>query len=320
MFRTEQTHKSVTLYYWSPFDTVAKVVFPDGCDHYFRVPTMDHLVLPSPHKFKRKPEECFDQQVVAKQWDAVDAIEKSSRQPKTILSIAVILGELAPIPYQQNCRDLSESGTDHYCAPKCIAGCVPVAWAMFASSRKKSTRGNGSSRIWRGVSCWDDPWPSSVSSDDDPSQCVEVSNTIWQLHDDMDTSCDGNTNRSQWDHAQAHFNDEWGLGWTWSEQANVSFDTCEALLGDNQTFVFAAQSEWSAYVSRYFPKVEVSLGKAGHCVVVFGKVVSSYTGESFILVTLGWGKDFGHVAQYPGSKWINFDAFTDNRVAYVRNF
>ena len=136
----------------------------------------------------------------------------------------------------------------------------------------------------------------------------------------MDTSCDGNTNRSQWDHAQAHFNDEWGLGWTWSEQANVSFDTCEALLGDNQTFVFAAQSEWSAYVSRYFPKVEVSLGKAGHCVVVFGKVVSSYTGESFILVTLGWGKDFGHVAQYPGSKWINFDAFTDNRVAYVRNF
>jgi hypothetical protein len=52
----------------------------------------------------------------------------------------------APVAYNQLCATylLGESGAysmnsgPNYCTPRCIAGCVPVAWAMLLSAYKRA--------------------------------------------------------------------------------------------------------------------------------------------------------------------------------------
>jgi|SRR3990172_5511329 len=311
--------RSVRWYYWSPLEYVAAIDFYQEDEPLFvSIPELRRAQIPSTHRIRRDPNQYWDPGAVQSRWDAVGTI--STPSPK---GIGKTLPHLKPVSFNQNCRQtvltFRAEDTGHYCDPKCIVGCTPVGWAMFASSRKRVDQGGGGSSIWSGSTCWDKEWPSYADSDHDPSQCSDVSSTIWEMHDLMETSCDGWTYDDKWHKAQEYFSTKWGLNWHWGQQEDVLFDKCNGLINNDHTFVFGARGEWSAYITLHFPELLTlfdTTGKAGHTVVCWGSAPADWAVGDMIFVCFGWGKDFSE----NGSKWIEFDGFRDNKIAYISRF
>ena len=241
---TKEPCFNVTWYFISPIEIVASVTVPSTRNRrLLLLPELYTVDVPRSMTILR-PGRASRQ--IAQYWRIAEG--KSRRKFRSIVKE---LPHLQPIAYQQNCRaDRGQTDSGHYCDPDCIAGCVPVAWAMFASSRKKSSAGGGQSAIWPGSTCWNVNWPSSAGPNNDPSQCSAVSDSIWGLHDTMRTTCDGTTDRNAWSNAHAFFRTEWGRDWRWTTQVNPTFDYCNHRLHEDHTFVFAGRGEWTDHLYR----------------------------------------------------------------------
>jgi hypothetical protein len=314
MARSGEFLKKITWYYFSPLDLVARAQVQGFQKEIFiSVPTMASVDINDELVIRRDPTEFWSKETSESRWQALEQFkgELSSR-------IAIVLQHLKPVPYNQNCRPKGKehSDSDHYCKPNCIAGCYPVAWSMFASSRKRSSEGGGDSKIWPESNCWDKGWPSYASGTSDPSQCQDVSNSIWDIHDRVETTCDGNTFDNSWRKATEYFRTEWGLNWQWGSQADVNWEQCAE--HSDYTYLFFARGPWSKYLEKQIPGLSASnMGKVGHGVLCWGHWGDPMTGGPKIFVCYGWGKDFSS----EGSKWIEVDGvFSDNLIVYVTRF
>lgn len=313
-------YRDLTWYYFSPFELVASVsLIGTPQPVHLLTPSLLRVTLPNPCPIRRNPARFWSTDYVQRAWSVVDS------NPTGPLSIPKILHQLQPVPYMQNCRAQALGdckGTPTVCSPQCVSGCVPVAWAMLASSRRRSAVGGGSRKIWPGVSCWNIPWDSTISPTTNPSKCSAVDETIWRLNDHLQTRCDGISASNQIGHGANFLNALWGLGWRWQGEPNPSFQRCVELLHEDQSFLYSAHGEWIQTLADQFPDVpELTrlMGADGHATVVWGEVLSSYTGQELLLACMGWGKDAGG-SQYPGSKWIDSAAFSRVNIYFVAQF
>lgn len=304
----EAYYKSITWYYFGQLDLLARCTLSDhGKTVFVSIPQMTTFYIPEDHKIERHPNDYWSEEETRSRWRLIggDVVTGSEK-------IAIELEALKPVPYNQNCRATTDyAELDHYCKPNCIAGCSPVAVAMYASSKKKSADGGANSRIWPGSNCWEQTWPSDVIAN--PNTCADVSTTIWELHDRLRTTCDGLTKLSDLKQGAGYFRDKWGLNWKWKEERMVNWERCATLISEGKTFIFSANGPWTDYLEAHFGKRPGDKDNVGHSTVCWGHWGDPMVGGPRILVCYGWG-DFSD----DGSKWIDVDAYySNNHIMYV---
>lgn len=295
--------KVIRFYYFGPFDVAASVQ-----DRATGQRTL--VVFPEQYAFEIPPGLSINRH-------SQRCLPASFSCRRRTLNYEVKLDALKPIAYQQGCRAAVSVRDDsgHYCEPNCIAGCVPVSWAMFLSSCKKNTALSLSDRnkIWPGSTCWNIDWPSNTN----PSQCATVSDTIWALHDRY-TTCDGGSQSPQAAaETSAYCRGTLGINWITYARRNATFDDCDTLVNQNQVFVFDGFSDWSANLAPHLREaIPLAVGKAGHSVVCWGVYISSWTSGEYLLATMGWGKD----VYENGAKWFDISTVTDRNAWYIARF
>jgi hypothetical protein len=305
--------RSVTWYYWSPLEIVAKVELAgDVRTTFLTIPSLEPVRLDSPLPIQRNPNQIWASGPVAQEWRRLED------WPRSAGTLAVKeLWDRKPIRYQQGCArydldrcSLSDKDGGHYCEPYCIAGCVPVAWGMLTSCWKKIDQNGSNTKIWPSSSCWQLEWPSTTN----PNRCQIVSDAIWAYHSVMGTTCNGSTSRSEYLKAAYHLSNSSGLNWDWGKWEDVGFDKCAQIIDAWQPFVFGATGQWSAFLQGQFPGRAFNLqsegqGKVGHAVVCYGYDTDAQT----LKICLGWGSSFA-------DKWIKVSEYADNIVAFVSRF
>jgi hypothetical protein len=262
--------------------------------HLLKVPECRGVDIARPIKLEKAPADVFDDNVIREQWDIL-----TPHPPPDVPEI--ILSNAAPVLYQQNCDgygleckiDIRTAQT--YCSPHCIAGCVPVGWAMLLSSWKRSGPWDAA-KIWPASTCWSTDW----SSGNGPwvNACDQVNSTIWRLHALMGTTCDGSTDNNRTIDGAGIFHD-FGMGWQYASRSNQAFDFLRSLTLAGQPFLYTAQAHWN--IERNILASGPQPGDEGHAIVVFG----NRSTDRMLYVALGWGSSFPY-------KWINFDQY--NRV------
>lgn len=208
----------------------------------------------------------------------------------------IILYNNVPIQYQQNCESYpidSAIGGDNYCAPKAIAGCVAVGWAMWLSAWKRSPRVPEAPKIWPNSKCWAYSWRSK-GPPINPNICEDVNRTIWQLHSLCGTSPDGVTSVANVLNG-SHILAEFGINWRICSAESPSYELATSVIDAGQPFLWIAQGVWN----QMHPAV------VGHAVVVYGYRKA----ERMLRVALGWGKFFE-------DRNVNFDQFANSSIYY----
>lgn len=301
---------SIHWQYWSPLEIVAEVVLHDESVTYVRFPDMSEVTTNSRLAINRVTDEYWRSTDVERLWKQLVL----SGSPKPQRSIGIILNDREPVYYNQNFFEQTVSDEKNLTSAKCISGCSPVAFAMWASSWKKVDKGGSKSKIWPNSSCWKTSWPSDM--DPDPNKCTVVNRTIWKIHDVFATTCQGATKiENSSGPAGKYFLDAWGLKWSFAFKRPVSFAYCSDIIKRKHPFVFSAMGEWG----RYFEGTDSSLfrdntvGKAAHSVLCWGFQAGGMATGSSLLIGLGWGKEWE-------SRWIEFSAFSQTGASYVTSF
>ncbi len=312
--------KSLTLYYISPIEIVAKIESQQNQNCIFvRLPSLEVTLLPPDFKIQRNAANIWSQQMVDDEWNALQQLSSDATG-----STKKILTKRQPVKYQQNCDKYSadecmislDSSSGHYCAPNCIAGCTPVAWAMLSSAWKRSGYKDADKKIWPDSNCWNIDWPSTTN----PSKCQVVSDTIWDYHTLMGTTCNGNTTRSNYLKSGPYFKSEWGLSWNWGKKENIDFAYSQKITDASQPYIFGGTGQWDALLESYDAKnqsnvnsgdqpvvnIKSSDGKVGHSVVCYGYDSTNKQ----IYICLGWGKSFD-------DKFINISAYPSNIAIFL---
>ncbi len=178
---------------------------------------------------------------------------------------------------------------------------------MLASCYKRINQNGSNSRIWPNSTCWNIEWPSTTN----PSQCREVSDTIWAIHKLVGTTCGGFSYDANLLKATEVFS-RWGLHWHWGQRANVGYDLCAQKINAGQPFLFSARGPWNAFLQAQYPDLVAHLpsggpGKEGHVVVCYGYE------DGAIRICLGWGNGFY-------DKDIAVTDYADNCVIFVTQF
>ncbi len=247
------------------------------------------------HNNRRNPQDYFDGITTLNLWNTIennDVINQTSR----------VLHWRKPTRYQQNCDSylfeencsINFNTPQHYCTPRAISGCTPVAWAMLLSSWKKSTMGNAYIKIWERSNCWDIEWP-SYGSRSNPSQCSIVELDIWKIGRYMNTTRDGATSFNQIINGGKIFSD-YGLSWKFYRASNESFEWAVKIIDAGQAFMFGGTGEWSLSKKTFIPAIKAE--ESGHSTVAYGYSKPDRT----LLVSLGWGTFYSN-------KWINHDQY-----------
>jgi hypothetical protein len=134
-----KTFEVKSLYLITPLEPVVKVQHrKTGAISFLALPDLKEYSVPPAHRdlpaIIRGPLPSWMGRTVDAGWALLDKVDG----PRT----TVIQSVISPVKYQQACDSyamdlVGQSGTN-YCSPRGIAGCVPVAWAMMASSMKGS--------------------------------------------------------------------------------------------------------------------------------------------------------------------------------------
>lgn len=277
--RISHEFDSVKLYYFSPLDIVLRI--GDGKHTvYHALPNGKPFVFEDKLNIKRDPRRLFEPQKVTSYRSQI------SPAPN-LRDIDFVLGQRSPVSYLQTHRTID--------GISCIAGCAPVALAMFLSSLKKDTRGDAMNRIWNvgGGGCWQEPWR-------DGPVCPLIDDDIWGLHSAMQTGCDGSTYYDKQYLGLTYF-EKWDIRWQYEKVQEPSLDYVYNVMYQKwQTLILSAQSEWGVVV-----RDSTGINSLdGHSVVIFGKG-ENVANDNFWLVNLGWGTSFGDDFAHKGSKWIN---------------
>lgn len=311
--RTGRYATTIRWQYWSALEIVGEVTLQDGSVVYIRAPEMCEETMSNRLAIQRDPTRYWRTDDLEKRWEEwITPLGKTGPS-----SIGIILESREPIYYNQNCRPAlsSQSEPPTYCTPNCISGCVPVAVAMLSSSWKKVNIAGSQGQIWPGSACWNIAWPSSTSPD--PNCCVDVNQSIWDLHDAFSTGCGGLTfgNRVAAP-TTAYYRNTWGLNWSYQYQFPATYEYCTDIITRRHPFVFMAVGQWSAYLQQMAPKLAappIASGQAGHAVVCWGFNASPWVGGPALLIGLGWGSAWA-------SRWIEYDSFTQPQALYVAAF
>lgn len=312
LVQSDRYPSAIRWQYWSALEVVAEVTLADGAVIHVRYPEMHEVTIPTRLSIHRTPSQYWHVGENESRWHQWLDAEAAAKEA----SIGIILESREPVYYNQNCRttERTEVEPPTYCSPNCIAGCVPVALAMLASSWKKVEVSGSQSRIWPSTSCWSTAWPSATTPD--PNQCAAVNQTIWDFHDRIRTTCGGGTIGNQVAApTTSYYRSVWGLPWTYQYQHPASYDQCTTIIERRHPFVFMAVGQWSAYLQQVAPDLTppIALGEVGHAVLCWGFDAAPWVGGPGLLVGLGWGSGWA-------SRWIEYDQFSEPQALFVSAF
>ncbi len=204
-------------------------------------------------------------------WDLIDGeIEAEDKKVK-------ILHHHKPCRYSQTRR----SGR--------LAGCTPVAWAMYASALMGASDEQWNGKYWTSCS-WNSAWGPVV-------RCVEDS--IFEFHAFCATSASGSTPASK-----KHLGIEWftkkGVrGWEYETWGVSNTDMVDIIVKDQRPALFGGQSKWK--------------GKTGHSVVAYGiDYAKNWIGYSVrsLLICKGWGSSYADA-------WKSWGSIDDANYVYL---
>jgi hypothetical protein len=292
--------QSIKWIYWNALELTAQVsIRGQKGIAFFAMPNFEQQVFTEEVTIKRDKIKIWPQEEIRKLWHGLENWrEELDKLSKSELRIS-------PVKYQQGCDKYKKSKDfvsalkdgNTYCSPNCISGCTCVAWAVLASAWKRK----GYTQIWPNSKCWDLDWPSSTN----PNRCQEVSNSIWEFHRLMETTCGGSTNRSISIRGGEHFKG-WGLNWKWADWDNIGINEAMRIINAGQPFLFSATGEWKSY---FKIKKSGGSGKVGHSIVCYGYD----TGNNTIKICLGWGSSFS-------DRWIALASYQSNKAIFVTSF
>jgi len=240
---------------------------------------------------------------------------------KTAVSRTMVIKDvIRPVKYQQACdsyvRDIVGQSGGNYCTPRGIAGCVPVAWAMMASSMKKGYE----ARIWAGVAGWDIDWP-SCGGNCNPSQCDAVSQTIWGVHAHVGTTPDGGTDTGReaegGNYLTSAFNLEPPGTWPGWVPQSPDMNRIRTLINIRLRPVFySGFGQWPHLWERLARELRLGDiisprtrggGTDGHAVVAYGCDLDGY----LLYICFGWGNDPRNA-----DAWIDLGWYQDAQIVF----
>ncbi|MFC1800603.1 hypothetical protein ACFLYT_00960 [Nanoarchaeota archaeon] len=323
--RSSLDAEDTALYYWNGAGITAKVTLRGQTDPVFiEFPTMKTTPVPATTRITRDASKYWKDDDLREFWESIDKwnLETDPKELSELLGNitlppAVTLNHRSAVRYQQACRSypkgtacaIDPKGSGHYCAPREIAGCGPVAWAMLASAWKHTTYA-GSDNIWRGSTDWNLDW-FSFGGQQDPSRSQVVSDAIWEFHRLCGTDANGSTSYGDMLEGRKFFEQQGVSGdrWPWA-QHGFSYDWTKITINSDQPFIFIAQGQWNKYLNEEILSQkadESERGSAGHAVIVNG--YDSNQGNR-IRVCLGWGMGFQ-------DRVIDSNLFDDKDMIYL---
>jgi hypothetical protein len=310
-----ETFEVQARYLFSPLEPVLKVRHrKTGATGFLALPTLREYMLPAERAELRpiiRPK--FSHSLVRTTDKAWDLLERGSGS-RTMIIQSVI----SPIKYQQGCDSypadiVGGNSSANYCTPRGIAGCVPVAWAMMASSMKKAYE----PRIWAGVTGWDTPWP-SCGGGCNPSQCDAVNQTIWGVHGHIGTTHDGDTSTDHSGEGGNYLTTEFKLptvpgGWPgWIVQSPDMNKIRDLIATRLRPVYYGAQGQWPHTLKQLAGDLGLnghfSTGDGvidGHAVVAYGCDMDGY----MLFVCFGWGSGFS-------DSWIDIGWYQDAQIIF----
>lgn len=237
------------------------------------------------------PSDAKTDKAIALEWDRYQESKKVDQEPP--------ITRYGGPYYRQNCKGYSvkkDSGATTCCKPFAKVGCAPVGWATWGAFWKVSGK---APKLFESSNCWLKNWPSH-SCGSNPSQCVDVYNIMWRLHEEIDTDVNGNTGYGNVHKGSAILDWGGGLIHTTGQEKNISLDRIRWILG-YQAFLYTGLSNWTKVLLKKEPIVDI-LGdgpaKSGHTIVCHG------IREHTIYLNLGWGVSHG-------STWWNYHLVSD---------
>jgi len=305
----------VKWYYFSPLELVSQISFSNSSEvHYFAYPTLENIKLDLGElRIERNPRDFWSEREVQFEWHQLENIYSLASEPRVTLDFA------RPVKYQQGCNNygftayglieaFDTASNQTYCSPHCIAGCVPVAWAMEASAFKRGNCFGSAAKIWPNSSCWNRDWSSSTN----PNICEEVSATIWKAHDYCSTSCDGSVDYGHLISGQAIFPNVFNLNYRFYLKSDLDFSGIQDVIGRaHQPFILRGDGQWQKYLAMHLTSFQYSATASpgeteGHAVLCYG--YDSIGTKAYIC--MGWGSSFP-------DKWIDINSISGRAGIYV---